>query len=52
MAAVRAATDDEIAEYEHDQRVVMEELYEELNGGLCDEVRVVPFPGRCEANRA
>ena len=29
--AVRAATDFEIKEYEEDQRIVMEELYEEMN---------------------
>lgn len=52
VAAVRAATDDEITEYEQDQQIVMEELYKELNGGLDDEVCIVPFPGRCEAHGA
>lgn len=35
MPAVRAATDIEIAEYEENQRIVMEELYEEMNGRRC-----------------
>lgn len=32
MPAVRAATEDEIQEYEKEQRLVMEEMYEDLNG--------------------
>ncbi|MCD7825480.1 MAG: hypothetical protein LUH14_05910 [Clostridiaceae bacterium] len=32
VPAVRAATEKEIEEYREDQRMVMEEMYEELNG--------------------
>ena len=47
--AVRAATDEEAAEYVREQQTEMEEMFDRLNDGLSDKDNIIPFPG-CRNN--
>lgn len=46
VPAVRAATDEEAAEYMREQQIEMEEMFDCLNDGLSDEDSIISFPGR------
>ena len=47
VPAVRAATEDEIAEYRRNQLDDMEEIFDILNGEADGKENVIPFPIEC-----